>query len=498
METDFDTIVIGSGAGGASFAQACAKAGKSVLLVERGQPAPSHLGNTEERANLIDRVPYDDRQVVVDDEAIRLYIGGVVGGSTSVYGGVMLRPSADDFHPGKHYSKELPRELWDWPIDYEQLSPYYDEAEDLFKLAVDHHDEYEPLCRPHKGLRNGALPLAPINERLISVSRNHGLQPFRLPLAIDAEICQRCDSCAGFLCPYGARRSTAQVIEETRAKDRLQLMTNAEVDQLERDPAGKISAVTVRDRATGERHQYRANCYALAAGALGSSAIMLRSQLGGSQVGRNYMMHYSPLAIGLFPRSTGANDTFVKQVGFADYYFGTDDCRSKMGIIQSLPAPGPLMMAKNGLKRVPTWLLQFLRRRMLPMVGIVEDLPNPANRVSLDSSGAIRLQHRFADFDRIRGNALAIAMRKILRRAGALLCPTQSLPSREHVAHQCGTLRFGHDSRYAVVDSDCRVFGHDNLFVVDGSILPTSMGVGPSLTIVANALRVAKVAMATT
>ena len=62
--------------------------------------------------------------------------------------------------------------------------------------------------------------------------------------------------------------------------------------------------------------------------------------------------------------------------------------------------------------------------------------------------------------------------------------------SDEHVAHQCGTLRFGTDPTHAVLDADCRMFGHDNLFVVDGSFFPSSAAVNPALTIMANALRV--------
>jgi choline dehydrogenase-like flavoprotein len=87
-------------------------------------------------------------------------------------------------------------------------------------------------------------------------------------------------------------------------------------------------------------------------------------------------------------------------------------------------------------------------------------------------------------------------MKHILQRAGATVCITRTLPPREHVGHQCGTLRCGSSPEHAVVDPQCRVFGRSNLFVVDGSILPTSLGVGPSLTIAANALRVARIAIA--
>jgi choline dehydrogenase-like flavoprotein len=82
-------------------------------------------------------------------------------------------------------------------------------------------------------------------------------------------------------------------------------------------------------------------------------------------------------------------------------------------------------------------------------------------------------------------------MARILKRAGAIFCLSRAFASDEHVAHQCGTLRFGKDPAHAVLGPDCRLFQHPNVFVVDGSFFPTSLGVGPALTIMANALRVA-------
>ncbi|MDA0921825.1 MAG: GMC oxidoreductase, partial [Planctomycetota bacterium] len=273
------------------------------------------------------------------------------------------------------------------------------------------------------------------------------------------------------------------------------IQTNSEVECFTFSSAGEIDTVCVRDRKTDETRQYRALCFALAAGAIGSPAILLKSGIDGPHIGRNYMMHYSPIAVGVFPRATGASSTFVKQVGFADYYYGTADCPHKMGLVQSLPAPGPLMLKKSGLQRWPDWALGALRTRMLPLAGIVEDLPDPRNRISVGDDGSISLLHEFSDFDRERGRSLSRAMCRILKQSGAVLCRSRAFPSREHVAHQCGTLRFGTDPAHAAVDPDCRLFGQPKLFVVDGSVFPTSTGVGPSLTIAANALRAAHIAL---
>jgi choline dehydrogenase-like flavoprotein len=494
MPFDWDVIVVGGGAGGGTFASACARAGKRVLLLERGQPYHLEKPVHDEQAMLIDKKPYDDRSVEVNGAPRRLYIGGVLGGGTSLYGAALLRPSKDDFHPGKHYGDRLSRSLWDWPIAYESLEPYYNEAESLYGVAGGEED-FGPLQRPRQGYAQRPLPLHPINQRLMTANRARGLRPFRLPLAIDADRCLRCEACAGYICPTGARRSSAHLVEQVvAAGHHLSVLTNTEVEHLERQ-GGKVTGLSLRDRTTGQRTVARARRYVLAAGAIGSPCLLFRSGMSGPLIGRHYMYHLSPLALGIFPRPTGGTETFVKQVGFADFYFGTPGFVHKMGLIQSLPVPGPLLLGKTAPKLVPKRLLEPLRRRLLPLAGIVEDLPNPTNRVWCGPDGRPRLRHRFSRYDRERGRRLGRAMTQILKRAGAVLCLSRSFPSDEHVAHQCGTLRFGSDPAHAVLDADCRLFGHANVFVVDGSFLPTSLGVGPALTIMANALRVAAVVM---
>src|SRR5262249_15136563 len=155
--------------------------------------------------------------------------------------------------------------------------------------------------------------------------------------------------------------------------------------------------------------------------------------------------------------------------GFADFYFGTPGFPHKMGLVQSLPVPGPLLLAKTAPGLVPRRLLEFLRRRLLPLAGIIEDLPNPANRVWCGPDAGPSVRPRFGCSDRERGRGLGRAMTQLLKRAGAVLCLPRSSPSDDHVAHQCGTLRFGTDPAHAVLDPDCRLFRHANVFVVDGS-----------------------------
>jgi choline dehydrogenase-like flavoprotein len=514
MTYDCDVLVIGSGAGGATLAYACARAGKNVLLLERGShyvvgpdsgdddsrghgPVRHAQDWHDERAMLIDKKPYDDRPIEVNGAEKRLYIGGVVGGGTALYGAALLRPSAEDFHPGRHYGQRIPRAIWDWPVQYETLAPYYARAERLFGVSGCGDEDFGPLRKPSDGYAGELLPLHPMNQRLMEATRADGLRPFRLPLAIDSERCLRCHACAGYVCPTGARRSSGQLVAQAATEGlSLKLLTGVEVEQLSLEATGNACGVTAVDRATGRRDLYRARRYVLAAGAIASPLLLMKSGAAGELIGRNYMAHLSPIVAGIFARPTQAETAFVKQVGFADYYLGAEGYAHKMGLVQSLPVPGPLMLAKSAPGFLPARALRFLRRRMLPLVGIVEDLPDPENRVSWSPSGTPRLRHRFGSYDLERGRQLSRRIARILKRAGARLCLSSGFASDEHVAHQCGTLRFGTDPAHAVLGPDCRMFDHPNVFVADGSFMPTSLGIGPALTIIANALRVAEVVCA--
>jgi choline dehydrogenase-like flavoprotein len=494
MPFDFDLVVIGSGAGGGTFAHACSKAGKNVLLIERGRSQVRGSRPHDERATLIDKQPYDDRLIYVNGVAHRLYMGGVLGGGTSLYGAALLRPSPDDFCPGRSYGTRIPRAIWDWPVSYDDMEPYYDQAERLFGVAGAADENFSPLSRPRHGYLGRPLPLQPINRRLMSANTACGLRPFRLPLAIDGTRCLRCDACAGYLCPTGARQSSAHLLENNDSR-LLTVMTETEAECLTRDSRANVDGVQVVERATGKRKTFRARRYALAAGAIGSPALLLRSGVDEPLVGRNYMYHLSPIVVGILPKHTRADVSFIKQIGFADYYFGSKDFKHKLGLVQSLPAPGPSMMAKVGGRTLPRGLVALLRRRMLPLAGIVEDLPDPNNRVLLGYDGAVQVEHTYAPYDEERGRHMSRLMARILNRAGALFCLSRPFPSEEHVAHQCGTLRFGKRPEDAVVSPDGRLFSQPNVFVVDGSVFPTSLGVGPALTIMAHALRIAEVAI---
>lgn len=506
--TDCDVLVIGSGAGGGTVAAYCASMGKSVIVIERGSPRRVMPADGQHRHDenyaLIDAIPYDDRKVLIGRQEHRLYMGGISGGGTSLYGAALIRPQESDFCPGNFYGDRIPEEIHRWPVNFDTFLPWLQAAEILYRVADappinSVTNQQKPIhvpgsVHPQEPQHYSGLPLTPISHRLMDAARRARLNPWRLPLAINSATCLRCDHCAGFECPTGARRSSDQLLEESlRRGEALRVLHQTEVTEIHLRGSAGIAGVVIRDRSTGTTQILRARRYVLAAGALSSPALLLGSGFSHPLIGRNYMTHCSPIVVGLFLRGTEADRTFIKQVGLSDFYHGTPDLPEKMGIIQSLPAPGPELLAKNGLAAFPRSFRRLLRRYMLPLVGIVEDLPNPENRVTIEPGKKIRLHHTYSDFDLLRAKSLSNQMSLLLRRTGAVLRITGRLASNRHVAHQCGTLRFGTRREHAVLDADCRMFDYPELFVADGSFMPTSLGVGPSLTIIANALRVADV-----
>src|SRR5262249_45130587 len=151
---------------------------------------------------------------------------------------------------------------------YQDLEPYYAEAERLYGVAGCGDEDFGPLPRPD-GFPQPPLPLHPLNRKLMAVNRSGGLRPFRLPLAIDPALCLRCGACAGYLCPPGARSSAAGLVERAAGDGLpLRVLTNVEVERLLLDGAGNVAGAALLDRATGRQTVRRARRYVLAAGAL--------------------------------------------------------------------------------------------------------------------------------------------------------------------------------------------------------------------------------------
>jgi choline dehydrogenase-like flavoprotein len=490
LSDHYDAVVIGTGAGGGTAGYKLAAMGRRVLFIERGRLFDDASLFQDERAMQIERRAADDRRLNFGTRKDLAFIGGVAGGSTALYGACLMRPGQIDFTPGKYYSRHLDRSLWEWPVNYEEMAPFYTEAEEIYRVAGVADQTIPHLMQRSQAYPAHPLPLHPTNQALRHSLEKAGLHPFLLPMGIEAEKCERCAACPGYICPTEARASSLnRCIRPAIASHRATLMTQAEVVQVQ-TRGRKLTGLVVQNRSG--RHRLTADLFILAAGAIGSPVFLMQHGLtgGNDTIGRNYMFHLGILFTALCARSTGAGRTFIKQLGIADLYLSQGKTPHKLGYIQQLPIPGILTMQAQLPLPLPKWLLAPAFTRNVTFAGAIEDLPQPANRVIL-RRGEIAIQHRYHPYDvyraRLMRKGFLPAMRRIPKSLTAgMIAKNEKL----HVAHQVGTCRFGTDPARSALDRDCRLHHMDNLYLLDGSFMPTSLGVAPALTIMANALRV--------
>jgi choline dehydrogenase-like flavoprotein len=486
----YDAVVIGTGAGGGTAGYKLASMGKRVLFVERGPLFDDEGLFQDEQAMQIEKRASDDRPFDFDGLRARAFIGGVAGGSTRLYGACLMRPGRIDFTPGRYYGRHLDRTLWDWPIAYEELAPFYTEAENIYRVAGNSDQAYPHLMPRTTAYPAEALPLHPTNAALKATFENAGLRPFTLPMGIDPAVCDRCPTCPGYICPSEARASSLnRCIAPAVAQHDAVLLTATEVTAVH-TRGRRVVNIEVENHAG--RRVIEADRFILAGGAIGSPAFLMQHRLTGDNdvIGRNYMFHLGVIFTALCAQRTGAGCEFVKQLGITDLYLSPGASPHKLGYIQQLPIPGILTMRQQLPIPLPKWLLQQALTRNITFVGAVEDLPQPSNRVAV-ANGRITIRHRYHPYDVHRARLMKQGFLPAMRRIPASLSAAMiARHEKLHVAHQVGTCRFGDDPATSALDKGCRLHHMDNLYVLDGSFMPTSLGVAPALTIMANALRV--------
>jgi choline dehydrogenase-like flavoprotein len=267
------------------------------------------------------------------------------------------------------------------------------------------------------------------------------------------------------------------------------MQTGARVDRLIMAPDGhRVEGVeAIID---GERRIIRAGLVVLSAGAVNSAAILLRSSARGvanasDQVGRNFMNHNASAVLAIDPREIN-NSVYQKTFGLNDFYLDDGNCGPPLGNIQLLGRVSGAILKAN-LRHVPEFALNWISRHTVDFYAMSEDLANPDSRVTLDGAG-IRLDWKRSNWP--AHLALVAALKDRLKAAGYPVVMSRAF-DRRTPSHQCGTVRIGLDPATSPLDVWCRAHDHPNLFVVDASFLPTSAAVNPSLTIAAQALRVA-------
>lgn len=507
----YDVVIIGTGAGGGTLAYRLAPSGKRILLLERGDYVPREKDNWSTRAVNLE-AKYNTKESWFDKygKALHPHTNYYVGGNTKFYGAALFRLRKEDFGELRHHDGISPA----WPISYDELEPYYLEAERLYQVHGNRgEDPTEPAASgPY------AYPAVSHEPRIQQLSDDFaqaGLKPFHVPIGVMLDEknsrtsrCIRCSTCDGHPCLVQAK-SDAQVVcvDPALAYPNVDLLTNAYVSRLETSESGReITKIIVQHDGTTE--EFSADIVVSSCGAINSAALLLRSANerhlrglanGSDTVGRHYMGHVNSvlMAISKCPNPT----IFQKTLGVNDFYFGSSDWEYPMGHISFVGKLDADTLRAGAPDIAPGWTLELMATHSLDFWLTSEDLPDPDNRVTLNRNGEIVLSYtpnNTQAHDRLQAK-LKQAMKQTNCSIHGHECH-QGLFARNlylgqkiplaGVAHQNGTIRFGHDPRTSALDPNCKAHEVDNLYVVDASFFPSSGAVNPALTIMANALRV--------
>jgi choline dehydrogenase-like flavoprotein len=510
----YDAIIIGSGPGGGTMAWKLAQTGKRILLLERGDYLKREPENWDSRAVFIDaRYQAQETWYSSTGQSFRLGLHYFVGGNSKVYGAALFRLRREDFGEIRHADGMSPA----WPLGYEAFEPYYQAAEELYCVhGLRGEDPIEPPST--KGYAFPPVTHEPRIQALHEGLARLGHRPFHLPLgvllderdgqALPHSRCIKCQAFDGYPCATNGK-ADAQVIcvdPALAAHPNLTLRTNTYVERLVTNASG--SAIErVEAVCRGEPVSYQAGIVIVACGALSSALLMLRSGndrhpqgLANSSglVGRNYMRHNNStvMAISKTPNPT----RFQKTLALNDFYFGADDWEFPLGHIQMVGKSDGVQVHGEGLPPFLHWLpempFDWLAEHSIDFWLTTEDLPLPQNRIfykdgrvhldvtETNTEALLRLKHKLREIcDKVEIHPHLIDRTLYLGKDVPI----------GGTAHQAGTLRFGRDPATSVLNLDCRTHEVENLYVTDASFFPSIGAVNPTLTIIANALRVADI-----
>jgi len=503
MNTHYDFIIIGSGAGGGTLTYKLASSGKRILLIERGNYVPREKENWSTRAvNVEGRYNTKESWLDRDGRTLHPHTNYYVGGNTKFYGAALFRLRKEDFGELHHHGGVSPA----WPISYEEMEPYYTAAEKLYHVHgtggedPTEPDRSEPFPHP-------AISHEPRIQKLHDDLVRLGHRPFHTPLGVklneqDARrsACIRCSTCDGHPCLINAKADAQTcAVDPALEYANVTLMPETMVTRLETDTSGRrVEKVHVERH--GRKEILSADVVVVAAGAINSAALLLRSASprhprglanGSDMVGRHYMGHINSVVLALSREPNGT--IFQKTLSLNDYYLASKEWEFPMGHISFVGKTDGITLSAGAPPLVPGMTLDIMAKHSLDFWLTSEDLPDPDNRVTVNADGKIVLSYTPNNEE---GHKRLIAkLKSLLKEIDCThVIPRQLFVGQRiplaGVAHQNGTIRFGRDPRTSALDVNCKAHELENLYVVDASFFPSSGAVNPALTIMANALRV--------
>jgi len=521
----WDVIVVGTGMGGGMLGYRLARSGRRVLYVEKGRSTLPGAPGTIRAAMPELAEPLSARSAEAYYDALARagrstdevedisghfsrrfvpFIGSGTGGSSALYGMVCERFFVRDFTPRQNFrdpgDSTVPEA---WPVTYHQMAPWYAEAEKLLGVR----GQPDPLRLEAAEVNlPAAPPFSADNQPLVDYLVDRGLHPYHLPMACDYT--DGCITCQTYLCPQLCKNDAARNgVLPAVAEHGAHLLPECRVVRLDADRT-HVRQVICEHRAG--MLALKAKVVVLAAGALATPVLLLNSRCGdwprglanGSDwVGRNLMRHLlDPIEIWPQPgyKTAAAN----KEIGLNDFYYWEGQ---KYGTVQSFGAIPPMewLINRPGWRGKALRLMRPAVRQIyerfftggLVLAAMTEDLPYlvnrvlPSDRASVDGRQRLRIQYRLHASEIERRAAFLRQLKEVLEPFRKISLGNGK--DNANLGHVCGTCRFGADPKTSVLDPQNRAHEVDNLYVVDTSFFPSSAGLNPSLTVAANALRVA-------
>jgi choline dehydrogenase-like flavoprotein len=489
--------------GGGFTAWALANAGHDVLLIERGIEEKSPPVDSESSGDPEARLAGSRWPTLsafeVDGVVSRCYapIGSGIGGSTNWYAAALERFADLDIDS----LPNVPHPTGGWPITYQELLPYYEQAERMLHVAGTN----DPLSAYGANHLLEPPPLGPCDTDFVRLFQKNGLHPYRLHVGI--RYLPGCDECLGRLCQKNCRADIRSVLAESQKKPTI--MARSEVVRLESTP-DRVTCAIVAQR--DKQIRVQAKVFVLAAGAIHTPKLLLKSKNDhwpnglanhSDLVGRNLMFH-AIQNFALWPSQNLSSSGPRKSISFRDFYYVDG---KRCGCVQSTgfamgygeflmhlyqrfdqSSPSYLRFLRAFL-RIPAAMTVKRFGRGTIFVNLIEDLPYPENRVVINEDEADGVSVKYTIMAELRDRAAYL--RKLLTarlKERRLTFLTQDIEL--NFGHPCGTCVMSNDPSTGVVDRDCRAHGISNLFIADASFMPTSGAINPSLTIAANALRI--------
>lgn len=475
-----DNVVVGAGVCGLLVARELARAGEEVAILERGARRSHSEQMREERHAGTDPLSGANHEDHPDSRPYPwTYVYGV-GGSTLAWAGVAPRFQPSDFKIRSAFGVGR-----DWPFDYDEIAPWYEEAERALGVA---------------GAARPAHPLAPV-DNLVAPH----LQPYEpLPQSRYSRPANGFPACTRYarchLCPSDARYTGLHTLELDDLEGAgVRLRDGTAVVRLRRraDLVSELECVDAR----GEHLMLRAKRVILAAGGFENAALLLRSGLDGPEVGRWLFDHEHRIIELELDVETGHGRGATPATGVS-YAFASDETRNERGAVIVMPVnPGievgaELRDALVGGGRGPE-LRDRLRHRFehtLVLDSVGEDLPRSDRFLELspnkdDFGLPLNRIHYPPDSDYLERGHRAVTEGVVARLEGLGARLTRTF-GRAGGAHQLGTCFMGAES--GVVDPNLRHHRIENLYIAGGSAFPAYSAAHPTLTIAALAIRLGR------